>query len=45
MWVPDPEEGYVEGEIKSEKGNDVVVTVKGGSEVMLRHKRDPTSRS
>lgn len=45
VWIPDPEEGYVEGEIKSEKGNDVIVTVKGGSEVTTSRQRAPYLRS
>uniref|UniRef100_A0AC34QQA2 Myosin heavy chain n=1 Tax=Panagrolaimus sp. JU765 TaxID=591449 RepID=A0AC34QQA2_9BILA len=36
VWIPDAEEGYIEAEIKTTKGNDVVVAVQGGIEKTIK---------
>lgn len=35
-WVPDAEEGYVPGEIKERKGDQVIVVTSKGNEVTLK---------
>ena len=36
VWVPDPEEGYLPGEIKEKKGDNVIVVNSKGSEVTVK---------